>query len=91
MQQAKAPENECYVDTQSAARLMGVTPRAIRKSIGRSKLSSAKVTGQGGAGGIAHLIPISELPMEAQLRHHQQAEGVNARKRRSGGIPGAIR
>ena len=78
MQQAKAPENECYVDTQSAARLMGVTPRAIRKSIGRSKLSSAKVTGQGGAGGIAHLIPISELPMEAQLRHHQQAEGVNA-------------
>ena len=82
MQQAKAPENECYVDTQSAARLMGVTPRAIRKSIGRSKLQNRFLVGVGSSyaagatgGEATHKLTVDELPSHS---HNYSYPGYEA-------------
>lgn len=62
---------DSYVDTGTASRLLGVTPRAVRKRISDQRLTSVR------AEHTAHVIPLGELPLEAQLRYQQtQTEGA---------------
>ena len=75
---------EAFVDTQEASQLMNISPRAIRKRISESKTSSLKARGSkgGGKNGVAHFIPLSELPVEARLRYTLAQEGVGRTQRR---------
>lgn len=60
-----------YIDVATASRLLGVTPRAVRKRISEQRLTSVR------AEHTAHAIPLGELPLEAQLRYQQtQTEGA---------------
>ena len=67
---------EGYVDTQTAAQLLKVTPQAVRKSISENKISCSKVACRGGASGIAHLIPLDQLPIRARIAFEFRQEGL---------------
>ncbi len=65
-----------YVDTQTAAKLLGITPQAIRKSIGAKKLGSTLVPCKGGRSGYAHAIRLEDLPTKVQIAFAFRQEGV---------------
>lgn len=57
------------VDVNTAAALLNVTPRYIRKSIKEGRIKSQLVPSVGGRNGLAHAIHITDLPREAQIAY----------------------
>ena len=66
-----------FVSVADASILEGYSDRTIMRKIAQGKINATTIVSAGRVGK-THLIPLSELSVEAQLRHHQQAEGVNA-------------
>ena len=65
-----------HVDVETASRLLDVTPQAVRKHLKEKQVSTTKTKGRGGASGLAHLIPVEELPVEARILLALQQENV---------------
>ena len=63
--------DDVYLDSATAARLIGKSERTIQKSIQAGTLQSdfTDETGRGGVGGISYRIPLTALPAEAQIKY----------------------
>ena len=70
-------EQRVYIDSATAAGLLGMTERAVRKRVNTGKLTAETVEGlRGGAAGTTHAISLSEVleaaPIENRLRWYEQ-------------------
>ena len=63
--------DDVYLDSATAARLIGKSERTIQKNIQAGTLQSdfTDGTGRGGASGISYRIPLTALPAEAQIKY----------------------
>lgn len=59
---------QAKVDVKTAAGLLDVSERYIRKAVAGGIYSASMAPSVGGSGGMSYEIPVSELPIEAQLK-----------------------
>lgn len=70
-------EAERYIDTGTAARLLGTTARRVTEMIEHGDLSAVAQEGLRGRGGINWLVSIASMPLEARLAYITQVDTIH--------------
>lgn len=71
-------EAEQYVDTGTAARLLGTTPRRVTEMIADGKLVAVGIDGnRGGSSGTRPMVAIASMPLEARLEYVTQIDTLH--------------
>lgn len=70
-------EAERYIDTGTAARLLGTSARRVTEMIEHGDLSAIAQEGVRGRGGINWLVSIASMPLEARLAYITQVDTLH--------------
>ena len=71
-------EAERYIDTGTAARLLGTTPRRVTEMISDGKLEAVTVDGnRGGNSGARPLVAIASMPLDARVAYITQIDTLH--------------